>query len=259
MKNYQLAARSSRQRLLSEAAQLGMLVVPGGGWSLDWDLSYFIDGYTSLEHPVPVPELYDDVISLIAASGSSYTPLAVMNYGGIFGQHWVHQNFDIPNDRKLRNYVKHDILESLVEVKQAPNSSYQFFNTTRSTARLAARGVRTNIGAHGEQPIGYLYHSEMLMMSLGGQTPYDVLHHASLGGAMSLGLNRSVGSVELGKLADLVIYPPGWDSLGIVWNSSMHMKYVMCRGVLFAVEEGLEEVWPRSGRRQTKARFNADV
>lgn len=259
VKNYQLAARSSRQRLLAAAGELGMLVVPEGGWSLDWDLSYFVDGYTSLEHPVPVPELYDDVLSLVAASGSSYTPLAVMNYGGIFGQHYIHQRFDVPNDEKLRRYLKHDILEGLMEVKQAPRSSYQFFNTSRSTAKLAARGVRTNVGAHGEQPIGFLYHSEMWMMSLGGQEPYDVLRHATLGGSTSLGLNGSIGSVEKGKLADLVIYPPGWDSIEKVWNGSMHMKYVMSRGILFSVEDGLVEAWPRNGRRHAKARFNADT
>ncbi|KAI0475098.1 hypothetical protein GGR56DRAFT_644561 [Xylariaceae sp. FL0804] len=258
VKNYQLAARSARQRLLLEAADLHMLIVPEGGWSLDWDLTYFIDGYTSLEHPVPVPELYDDVLSLIAASGSSYTPLAVMNYGGIFGQHWIHQTHDIPGDQKLRRYVKHDILESLTEVKQAPRSSYQFFNTTRSTAKLAARGVRTNVGAHGEQPIGFLYHSEMRMMAMGGQSPYEVLQHATLGGATSLGLQQSIGSLEQGKLADLVIYPHDVNDIDMLFNLSMHMKYVMRGGTLFSVEGGLEEVWPQRGRRQPKARINPD-
>ncbi|KAL4972486.1 hypothetical protein BDW66DRAFT_154699 [Aspergillus desertorum] len=165
------------------------------------------NGYTSHGHPSPVPTLYEDVLSLIAASGSSYTPLAVMNYGGIFGQHWIHQSEDIVGDKKLRKFVKHDILESLTEVKKAPKSSYLFFNTTRSTASLAARGVRTNIGAHGEQPIGYLYHSEMRMMGAGGQRAYDVLRAATMGNAVSLGVQSSLGSVEKGKLADLVIYP----------------------------------------------------
>ncbi|KAH8646124.1 hypothetical protein BX600DRAFT_420881 [Xylariales sp. PMI_506] len=258
VKNYQLAARSARQRLLLEAAEQGMLVVPEGGWSLDWDLTYFIDGYTSLEHPVPVPELYDDVLSLIAASGSSYTPLAVMNYGGIFGQHWIHQTAHVPEDVKLRRYVKHDVLEALTEVKQAPRSSYQFFNTTRSTAELARRGVRTNVGAHGEQPIGYLFHGEMRMMALGGQEPYAVLRHATLGGATSLGLQAVLGSVATGKLADLVVYPPGVASVEAVWETSMHMRYVVRGGTVFAVEDGLVEVWPQEGRRQVRARINAE-
>ncbi|VUC33747.1 unnamed protein product [Clonostachys rosea] len=256
VKNYQLSARSARQRLLLEASKLDMLVVPEGGWSFDWGLTYFIDGYTSQEHPLPVPELYDDVLSLVEASGSSYTPLAVMNYGGIFGQHWVHQTFNIPDDPKLRRYVKHDILESLTEVKQAPKSSYLFFNTTISTAKLAKRGVRTNIGAHGEQPIGFLYHSEMLMMAMGGQEPYEVLRHATIGGATSLGLHPSIGSIEAGKLADLVIYPPSVNSIEKAWETSMHMKYVMRGGTLFCVEDGLVEVWPRRGRRQERPYIN---
>lgn len=257
-KNYQLPARSARQRLLLAAKELDMLVVPEGGWSFDWDLKYFIDGFTSLEHPVPIPNLYDDVLSLIEASGSSYTPLAVMNYGGIFGQHWIHQTQSVPTDTKLRKYLKHDILESLYEVKQAPKSSYQFFNTTRSTAKLAERGVRTNVGSHGEQPIGYLYHSEMQMMALGGQSPLQVLRHATIGGATSLGLNGSLGSVEVGKLADLVIYPSGVDSIDKVWGNSMHMRYVVRGGTVLSVENGLEEVWPRVGRRQEMGRINAE-
>ncbi|KAL5040958.1 hypothetical protein BDW71DRAFT_212594 [Aspergillus fruticulosus] len=257
-KNYQLPARSARQRLLLAAAELNMLVVPEGGWSFDWGLTYFIDGYTSHEHPSPIPTLYEDVLSLIAASGSSYTPLAVMNYGGIFGQHWIHQNEDIVGNEKLRQFVKHDILESLTEVTKAPKSSYLFFNTTRSTASLAVRGVRTNIGAHGEQPIGYLYHSEMRMMGVGGQRAYDVLRAATMGNAVSLGVQSSIGSVEEGKLADLVIYPGGCDTVEKVWEGSMHMKYVVRGGTLFDVEDGLVEVWPREGRRQVKARLNAE-
>lgn len=256
VKNYQLVSRSARQRLLLEAQKLKMLVVPEGGWSLDWDLTYFIDGFTTLEHPVPIPTLYEDVLSLIAFSGSSYTQISVMNYGGLFGQNWVHQNNDVPDNKKLRRYVKHDILESLTEVKQAPNSSYQFFNTTISTAKLAARGVRTNIGAHGEQPIGFLFHSEMEMLALGGQNDYEVLNAATIGGATSLGLQGSVGSLKVGKMADLVVYPEGVGSVEGVMGESMGMRFVVRGGRVFEVEDGLVEYWPRRGRRGTKGRIN---
>lgn len=204
--------------------------------------------YTSQEHPLPVPELYDDVLSLVETSSSSYTPVTVMNYGGIFGQHWLHQNEDIPNDAKLRKCVRHDILESLIEVKQAPNSSYLFFNATRSTAKLAKRGVRTNVGAHGEQPIDHLFHSEMKMMAMGGQTPYSVLRSATIGNAMSLGL----------QLADIVIYPSGVDNVEKAWEQSGHMKFVMRGGIGFSVEKGLLELWPRKGRKQTRFPLNPE-
>lgn len=180
-----------------------------------------------------------------------------MNYGGIFGQHWVHQTFNIPEDPKLRRYVKHNILASLTEVKHAPTSSYLFFNTTISTAKLAKRGVRTNVGAHGEQLIGFLYHSEMLLMAMGGQEPYEVLRHATVGGATSLGLNASVGSIEAGKLADLVIYPPLVDGFEKAWETSMHMEYVMRGGTLFSVEDGLVGMWPWRGRRQERPYINS--
>lgn len=138
----------------------------GGVLTGTWHILSIV--WQTLEHPVPVAQLYDDVLSLIESSGSSYTQVAVMNYGGLFGQEWVHQNHDIPIDAKLKQYVKHSILEDLTEVKMAPNHSYQFFNSRISTRKLAERGVRTNIGANVEQPIGLLFHSEMEMISLGG-------------------------------------------------------------------------------------------
>jgi hypothetical protein len=259
VKNYQLVSRAARQRLLLEAQDLGMLVFPEGGWSFDWGLSYFIDGTSTHEHPLPVPSLYDDVLSLIAAGNASYTPIAVMSYGGLFGQNWAHQNEYLPENEKLRSFLKHDILESLTVVPQAPNSSYVFFNASISARNLAARGVRTNIGAHGEQPIGFLFHSEMEMMSMGGQRPYEVLRAATIGGATSLGLQDTVGSLAIGKFADLLVYPPGIDSIQKLWESSRDIRLVVRGGRVFRVENGLTEFWPQKGRKLQGPRINPEA
>ena len=84
----------------------------------DWDLTYIIDGgasfhiclrvrlnglpsgMTTVEHALPVPTLYDDVLTLFALSGTGSTPTHLVNYGGAWGEQFVWANEDIPNDPK---------------------------------------------------------------------------------------------------------------------------------------------------------------
>ena len=256
--NYQQQSRSARQQLLLAASELNYLVFSEGGFNLDWDLTYFIDGMSVVNHAVPIPELFDDVLSLIAASGTSYTPIAVRNYGGLFGENWVHQNHQLQNDQKLRSYVKQEDLEQLTEIKMAPNNSYQLFNSSISAKKLLDLGVRTNIGSDGTHPLGLLFHSEMQFAHMGGETPYEVLRAATLNGAKSLGLNSSLGSITVGKLADMIIYPPEIQSVDMIWKDSSCMRYVVRGGRVFNVSDGLEEFWPNAGQRVAKGRWNAD-
>lgn len=44
---------------------------------------------TTIEHPLPIPQLYDDVITLFALSGTGSTPTHIVNYGGVFGEQYV--------------------------------------------------------------------------------------------------------------------------------------------------------------------------
>ena len=55
---------------------------------------------TTVEHALPVPTLYDDVLTLFALSGTGSTPTHLVNYGGAWGEQFVWANEDVPNDPK---------------------------------------------------------------------------------------------------------------------------------------------------------------
>jgi hypothetical protein len=56
---------------------------------------------TTVEHAIPIPTLYDDVLTLYALSGTGSTPTHIVNYGGVMGEQLVWANRDVPDDPKF--------------------------------------------------------------------------------------------------------------------------------------------------------------
>ena len=96
------------------------------------------------------------------------------------------------------------------------------------------------MGSHGQlQGLGY--HWEMRMLASGGMSNHDVLRAATIWGANGIGLERQLGSLEPGKLADLVVL--GRNPLEDIGNTTS-VTQVMVNGRLFEAET-LDETWPR--------------
>ncbi|HYM34004.1 MAG TPA: amidohydrolase family protein, partial [Steroidobacteraceae bacterium] len=77
---------------------------------------------------------------------------------------------------------------------------------------------------------GLAAHWEMWTAALGGMTPLQAIRMATLNGAHYLGMDKDIGSLEVGKLADLVIIEG--DVLADIRNSDK-ITHVMLNGRLY--------------------------
>jgi imidazolonepropionase-like amidohydrolase len=100
--------------------------------------------------------------------------------------------------------------------------------------------VRVGTGSHG-QVQGLGMHWELWSMASGGLTPLEGLRAATIVGAETLGFQDDIGSLEVGKLADLQVLDA--NPLTDIKNTNT-IRYVMKNGRLYDAST-LDEVWPR--------------
>jgi len=205
VKSYNQPRRDQRQQILTAARENKMLVVPEGGSTFQHNLTMIIDGHTGIEHSIPVAAIYDDVKQLWSQSETAYTPTLVVSYGGIWGEHYWYQESDVWKHPVLSQYVPKEVLyPRSIRRTMAPKEDYNHFNSARVSAELQDLGVNVQLGAHGQRE-GLGAHWEMWMFAQGGMTPLEVLRASTIDGAKYIGMEKDLGSLEAGKLADLVV------------------------------------------------------
>ncbi len=205
VKSYNQPRRDQRQQIIEAARQTGMMVVPEGGALFQHNMTMVIDGHTGIEHALPVAKVYDDVKQLWSQTKVGYTPTLVVGYGGLDGEHYWYSRTDVWKHPLLSRYVPRSVLEPrAIRRLTAPDEDFNILKVAATATEMQRVGIPVNVGAHGQRE-GLGSHWEMWTLVLGGMTPLEAIRVATLNGAKYLGMDKDIGSLEVGKLADLAI------------------------------------------------------
>ncbi len=205
VKSYNQPRRDQRQEILEAARQTGMMVVPEGGSLFEMNMTMVVDGHTGVEHAIPVAHAYDDVKQLWSGTKVGYTPTFIVAYGGLDGEHYWYSHMDVWRHPILSRYVPRSVLEPRsVRREMAPEEDFNVITVAQTANEMQHAGVPINLGAHGQRE-GLGAHWELWTMVKGGMTPMEALRAGTRNGARYLGMDKDIGSLEVGKLADLDI------------------------------------------------------
>lgn len=241
IKSYMVGTRKQRQWVVEASKKLGLMPTTEGGSDLTLDMTHAIDGFHGNEHNLPIVPIFDDVVQLFARTRTAYTPTLLVLYGGPDAREYFLQRENPLASEKLRRFYPPNWLGELTRrrgmwVLDEENS---FDEVAAGAAAIQRAGGLVGVGGHGEvQGLGY--HWEMWALSMGGMTPAEVLKAGTIDGARIIGIDRDLGSIEAGKLADLVVL--GANPLVDIRNTDS-VWLVMKNGVLYEGDT-LREIWP---------------
>jgi len=205
VKNYNQPRRDQRQQVVKASRENDLIVVAEGGSLYHMDMSLVQDGNTSVEHNLPVAAIYDDVVQMYSQTNVAYTPTLAVTYGGVRGEDYYYQESDVWKHPILSKHVPPTVLQArAVRRQMAPEEDYADANAGAVSKKLMEAGVPVSIGAHGQRE-GLASHWEMWSFARGGMSNVQALRTATTEPARHLGFEKDIGSLEKGKLADLVI------------------------------------------------------
>jgi Tol biopolymer transport system component/imidazolonepropionase-like amidohydrolase len=241
IKQYVAGDRIVRQWIIEASREYGITPTIEGSLDLKLNLTQIADGYTGQEHSFPIMPLHQDVVEYVARTKTYYTPTILVAYGAPWSENYWFQSENTVGDAKLNKWVPNELLDTMIRRRAQWFAPEEYGHTKlgKQVADIVHAGGRAGLGSHGQlQGLGA--HWETWNLGSGGLTPHETLKVVTIFGAEAIGLQQDVGSVEPGKLADLVVL----DGNPLVnLRQTNTVRYVMKNGELYEADT-LNTIWP---------------
>jgi hypothetical protein len=238
LKQYMQPRRDQRQWVSDVARRNGLKVTAEDG-DMEYNLGMMMDGQTGFEHPFSYMPLYGDVAKFFGQSKTVYSPTFVVGGPADWNIEYFFAESDVWKDAKQRRWLPWRQTTTFLRRRTLrPQTDYSFPLIAQGLADIIAEGGYGSIGGHGEHH-GPNAHWEV-WMAASALGPLGALKIASAHGAYFLGMQQDLGTLENGKLADLIVLNA--NPLDNIRNTA-DMQYVMKGGILYEADT-LDEVWP---------------
>lgn len=241
IKSYLVGNRKQRQWVVKAAKELGLMPTTEGGGDMRLNITHAIDGMHGNEHTLTIAPMYKDVLEVYAKTQTAYTPTLVVQYNGVSMVNYFFTRTEVHDDPKLNRFYPHNRLDEMARRRGnwVRDDEFSVDHIAGAAADLQRAGGLVGVGGHGEvQGLGY--HWEMWALAMGGMTPAEVLRAATIDGAKIIGIDQDLGSLEPGKLADLVVLNA--NPLEDIKNTNT-AQFVMKNGEFYEADT-LTQVWP---------------
>ena len=238
LKDYKQCTRVQRQMLAQASRERGVTLTAENGDFL-YLLGLVMGGHTGWEHPIQNVPTYGDVTTFMGQAGATYSPqITLTDYPkGVALEFWLGDRDLWLDPLQLRWSPWQEIAVRRSFVKK-PAREYIFPLVAEGAADIARAGGHVAVGAHGEVD-GLGAHWEMWALGE-AMTPLEALRAGTISAARFIGLEQDIGSIEVGKLADLAVLDNNpLDDIRL----SSEVSLVLVGGNLFDARS-LRQTWP---------------